>query len=252
MAIFKLENLYLPKAKNKFVNGIIEIINGFLSMLVNPKFYIGLVVLIAGIQLNFFSQTYLHNYMQEGKTLPVLSDLILDNLPYWDIDYLYDIFSIVSLMVIVIYVIHKKEYEKVPYILLLCGVFHITRGVFIVLTPFGNPPMFDGTQGPFNGFSKYELGVYPSGHTGIAYMYFILAKDKVYRYILFFSVLVIVAALFLSRGHYSIDILSGVFFAFAIKAYGDKYFARLFYDTGAGTTEDNHSRMGCKVQSTKR
>jgi hypothetical protein len=59
-------------------------------------------------------------------------------------------------------------------------------------------------------------------------MYFILAKDKTYRIILLFSVLVIIAALFLSRGHYSIDVLSGVFFAFAIKAYGDKYLLPIF------------------------
>lgn len=214
----------------KLYNLLQEIFNGLKALLKNYKFYIGIGLLIGGIQLNFLSQTYLHNYMQEGKTLPVLSDLILDNLPYWDIDYIYDIFSLVSVFVFGIYVIHKREYKKVPYFLLLCGIFHLVRGVFIVLTPFGNPPMFDGTQGMFNGFSKYELGVYPSGHTGIAYMYFILAKDKYYRAVLLFSVLMIIASLFLSRGHYSIDVLSGIFFAFAIKAYSDKYIASFMYN----------------------
>lgn len=203
-----------------------EIGSAILGIIKDKYFYFGLLVLIAGIQLNFFSQTYLHNYMVEGKTLPVLSDLILDNMPYWDIDFIYDIFSIVSLLVFIVYIVHKREYGKVPYILILCGIFHLVRGVFIILTPFGNPPMFDGTEGPFNGFSKYELGVYPSGHTGIAYMYFILARGKYYRGILLFCVLMIVLALFLARGHYSIDILSGIFFAYAIKSYGDKYIER--------------------------
>lgn len=229
MATFDVKPIHYPKSTNKLLLKLIEIFNELYKLLLNPKFYFGVMVLVAGIQLNFVSQTYLHNYMQEGKTLPVLSDLILDNLPYWDVDYLYDIFSLVSLFTFFTWVIHMREYRKVPYFLILCGTFHIVRGVFIVLTPFGNPPMFDGTQGMFNGFSKYELGVYPSGHTGIAYMYFILAKHKHYRAVLLGSVLVIVAALFLSRGHYSIDILSGVFFAFAIKAYGDKYFAKYFF-----------------------
>lgn len=229
MEIFKLK-----RTKQTIAQKYKEIISELYALLRTAKFYIGLIVLNAGIQLNFFSQTYLHDYINQGKTLPVLSDLILDNLPYWDIDYLYDIFSLVSVIVFGIYVIHKREYQKVPYFLLLCGIFHLVRGVFIVLTPFGNPPMFDGTDSLFNGFSKYELGVYPSGHTGIAYMYFILAKDKYYRAILLFSVLVIIAALFLSRGHYSIDILSGIFFAFAIKAYGDKYIFQLF------CTQKNH------------
>nr|WP_319401290.1 hypothetical protein [uncultured Carboxylicivirga sp.] len=215
---------------NKCIVKIIEILTELVNLIKNKYFYLGLVALIGGIQLNFLSQTYLHNYINEGKTLPVLSDLILDNLPYWDVDYLYDIFSLVSVFVFGIYVIHKREYKKVPYFLLLCGIFHMVRGVFIVLTPFGNPPMFDGTQGMFNGFSKYELGVYPSGHTGIAYMYFILAKDKYYRAVLLFSVLMIIASLFLSRGHYSIDILSGIFFAFAIKAYADKYIFNWIYN----------------------
>lgn len=212
----------------EILNKLREFSRDLYSLLKDKWFYVGLAALILGIQLNFYSQTYLHNYMIEGKSLPVLSDLILDNLPYWDIDYLYDIFSLLSGIIFVIYVIHKKQISKVPYFLVLCGIFHLVRGVFIVLTPFGNPPMFDGTEGLFNGFSKYELGVYPSGHTGIAYMYFILAKDKIYRSLLLICVLVIIAALFLSRGHYSIDVLSGIFFAFAIKAYGDKYIKKVF------------------------
>jgi membrane-associated phospholipid phosphatase len=215
----------MNKVKNRFLLKLQEVFSGLIDLLKNKYFYLGTITLIAGIQLNFLSQTYLHNYMNEGKMLPVLSDLILDHLPYWDIDYLYDIFSLISVTVFIIYIIHKREYKKVPYILLLCGIFHLVRGVFIILTPFGNPPMFDGTQGMFNGFSKFELGVYPSGHIGIAYMYYILAKNKTYRTILLFCVMVIVAALFLSRAHYSIDVLSGIFFAFAIKAYGDKYLA---------------------------
>lgn len=225
-----METIEPKTGKINFMAKIKEIINELISLLKNRFFYIGLLMLITGIQLNFLSQSYLQQYVNEGKTLPVLTDIILDNLPYWDIDYLYDIFSLVSIFTIAVYIIHRRKYSIIPYVLLLCGMFHITRGVFIVLTPLGNPSMFDGTQGLFNGFSKYELGVYPSGHVGIAYLYFILCKDKYYRIVLLTSVLVIIGALFLSRGHYSIDVLSGIFFAYAIKAYGDKrlkvYFVR--------------------------
>lgn len=214
--------------ENNYITKIKEIINELTSLLKNRFFYIGLAVLIAGIQLNFLSQTYLNQYVSEGKSLPTLSDIILDNLPYWDIDFLYDIFSLVSIFTITIYILHKRKYSIIPYVLLLCGIFHLTRGVFIVLTPLGNPSMFDGTQGLFNGFSKYELGVYPSGHVGIAYLYFILCSDKYYKTILLSSVVVIIGALFLSRGHYSIDVLSGIFFAYAIKAFGDNRLKHFF------------------------
>jgi hypothetical protein len=187
------------------------------------RFYAGLAVLFAGIRLNFLSQSYLHAYISHGRTIPVLSDMILDNIPLWDVDYISDLVALLSSVIFVCFVIHRGRYRDVPLYLVLCGAFHLVRGVFIVLTPFGNPPMFDGTDGPFNGFSKYELGVYPSGHTGISWMYFVLATDRTYRVILLVCLLVIVATLFLSRAHYSIDVLSGIFFAYAIKVYGEKY-----------------------------
>ncbi|MBN2411091.1 phosphatase PAP2 family protein [candidate division KSB1 bacterium] len=224
-----MENLKKPKTENQWILKFFEFIDGLIRLLKNKYFYIGLVTVICGKQLNFFSQTYLHHYLQEGKTLPVLSDLILDNLPYWDIDYLYDIFMIVAFLVFIIYIIHKNEYKKVPYILLVSGLFQLVRGIFIVLTPFGHPSLFDGTETPFNAFSKYELGVYPSGHTGMAYLYFLLTQNKYYSIVLLFCVLIIITALFLARGHYSIDVLSGLFFAYAIKAFCDRYLQKYFY-----------------------
>jgi membrane-associated phospholipid phosphatase len=180
--------------------------------------------MILGTQLNYASQTYLHNYMSEGKTLPMLSDLILDNLPLINLSFFYDFFCLASTLIIGIYVIQKKEYNQIPFILLLCGILLVIRGVFIVLTPFGNPPMFNGSDMPFNGFSKYELGVYPSGHVGTVFMYLLLARDKTYKWILLVCLIIVIISLFLSHGHYSIDILSGLFFAYAIRSFGNKYF----------------------------
>jgi hypothetical protein len=193
-------------------------------------FYIGLFVLFAGAALNVASQTYLHNYMSEGKTLPMLSDLILDNLPVINVSIIYDLFCLVIFAVVAIYIVHKKDYGRLPFILLMCGFFFIIRGIFIVLTPFGNPPEFNGSDPLFNGFARFELGVYPSGHVGNSFMLLLLVKDKVYRYILAVCLTIIILALFLSHGHYSIDILSGLFFAYAIKAFGDKYL--IVFDLG--------------------
>ena len=209
--------------QNRVALKFINVIKELLTLLKNKYFYVGLVTLILGIRLNFYSQDYLLNYIQNSSTLPVLSDLILDNIPLWDIDFIYDIFSLISLSVLFFYIIHKAEFKKVPYFLLLCGIFHLIRGAFIVLTPFGNPTGFDGTEGLFNGFSNIELGVYPSGHIGISFMYFLFVKNKTYKTILILCVIIIALALFLSRGHYTIDILSGILFAYAIKSFGDKH-----------------------------
>lgn len=199
---------------------------GLALLLKNKYFYIGAATLFIGTQLNYLSQTYLHYYTNDGRSLPMLSDIILDNIPLWDISLVYDIFAIVSQLIFVYYIIHKDEFRKVPYFLLLSGIIQIVRAVFIILTPLGNPPNFGGSDPMFNGFSMYELGVYPSGHIGIAFLYYLFTNNKTYKSLLLLCVIIITAALFLARAHYSIDVLSGIFFAYAIKAFGDKYCTR--------------------------
>jgi membrane-associated phospholipid phosphatase len=95
----------------------------------------------------------------------------------------------------------------------------------MVLTPFGNPPEFNGSDALFNGFSKYELGVYPSGHVGNSFLLLLLVNDSKYRKIMWIWLAVIITSLFLAHGHYSIDILSGIFFAYAIRAFGNRHFS---------------------------
>lgn len=206
-----------------FILKLREIVNEFSQLLKNKYFYIGAGTLFIGAQLNYAGQEFLFNFIQDGNVLPELPDLILDNIPLWDIDYISDIFSVLSLLILITFVIHKRQYKQIPYILLLSGIFQVLRGFFIVLTPIGNPPGFDGTEGLFHGFANIELGVYPSGHIGIAYLYFLFAKDRLYRSLLLITVLIITFSLFVSRGHYTIDILSGMLFAYAIKSFGDKH-----------------------------
>jgi membrane-associated phospholipid phosphatase len=105
----------------------------------------------------------------------------------------------------------------------MSGLFYVVRGVFIVLTPFGNPPMFNGSDPLFNGFSKYDLGVYPSGHVGNVFLMLLLVKDKGYKRAILICLILVMTTLFLAHGHYSIDMLSGLFFSYAIRAFGDKH-----------------------------
>jgi membrane-associated phospholipid phosphatase len=209
--------------KKKPLESIIEIFRSLLEVVKSKYFYIGLLTLGIGGALNLASQTYLHNYANGGKVLPMLSDLILDNLPVLDVSLLYDLFCIVIFATVGIYIIHRKDYNRIPFILLLCGLFFIIRGIFVVLTPFGNPPEFNGSDALFNGFSRYELGVYPSGHVGNSFLLLLLVNDSKYRRIMWIWLSVIIISLFLAHGHYSIDILSGIFFAYAIRAYGNKH-----------------------------
>jgi membrane-associated phospholipid phosphatase len=212
-----------PERKGKLISSVSEVINSFIPVLGSRYFYLGLISMILGTELNFASQTYLHNGISDGETLPMLSDLILDNLPFCNVSFFYDIFSIIPVIVVVIYIIHKKDYRNIPFFLVMIGLMEILRGIFIVLTPLGNPPMFNGSNSMFNGFSKYELGVYPSGHVGCVFLYFLLVKDKWYKWIIFFCLVIVTISLLLAHAHYSIDILSGFLFGYAIYSFGNKH-----------------------------
>jgi hypothetical protein len=65
--------------------------------------------------------------------------------------------------------------------------------------------------------------VYPSGHAGNVFLLLLLVKDKSYKWLIFVCLVVVIVALFLARGHYSIDILSGLFFSYAIRSFGEKH-----------------------------
>ncbi len=195
-------------------------------VLKNNRFYISLLFVFAGIAVNNASQAYLHDYISKGKSLPILSDMILDKLPVVDVSLIYDIFAIIPILLAITYIIHKREYRRIPFIFLMVGIFYIVRGVFIVLTPFGNPPMFNGSDELFHGFANYELGVYPSGHAGNVFLILLLVNDKVYKWLIGICLFVVIIALFMAHSHYSIDILSGLFFAYAIRSYGEKHFSK--------------------------
>jgi hypothetical protein len=196
-----------------------------IPVLKNRYFYISILALLGGIGLNNASQAYLHDYISMGKTLPILSDLILDKLPFINVSIIYDIFAIIPILLAVIYIIRKKDYNRIPFIFLMIGIFYIVRGIFIVLTPFGNPPMFNGSYPLFHGFANYELGVYPSGHAGNVFLILLLLNDIVYKWLIGICLIIVIMTLFLAHSHYSIDILSGLFFAYAIQSFGQKHFS---------------------------
>lgn len=193
------------------------------KLLKNKYLYLSIIVFLMGVSLNFLSQTYLHYYINvEKANLPVLSDLILDNIPYQNLAYFYDIFALLSVMFFIVFIIKRKQYKKIPYYLFVFGLFFSLRSIFVILTPLGNPPSFKGENHFLKGFSKYSLGTYPSGHTGGTFLQCLFAKGF-FRILIFFICLGIVVCLFFSRGHYSIDILSGVLFSYALYCFGEKH-----------------------------
>lgn len=223
-----------PKEKPRITNNISDHFHMLIPVLKSRYFYLSLLIFIAGVAVNNASQAYLHYYISKGKTLPILSDLILDKLPFINVALIYDMFGIISIVLAGVYIVHRKDYNRLPFILLMIGIFYVVRGIFIVLTPFGNPPMFNGSYPLFHGFANYELGVYPSGHAGNVFLILLLVNDRVYKWLIGICLILVIFSLFLAHSHYSIDILSGLFFAYAIRSYGLKHFP--MFELGTAVT----------------
>ena len=215
MQFIKIQKIIKNLEKNKKVKMADK---GIKDLFKNRYFYIGLGMLFFGILVNQISSSFIIRY---GGNLPVLSDLILDNIPYYNFGYIYDIFNILCLGIFIMYIVFRKQYKNFPYFLALFGILYLIRGICIVLTPFGSPvasytDLFSKVSEVFN------FGMYPSGHTGSSFLAFLLAKG-IYKWIIFVCMIGVIITLFLTKGQYSIDILSALIFAYAVYCFGKQY-----------------------------
>jgi len=178
----------------------------------DKRFYIGLFVLAFGGVLTAITS----NYVVNNFSPPVLQDLILANIYFLKVAWVYDILATLSIFALLLYLLNGKL-KQMPYFLVLIGILYTLRALFIVFTPLGNPGIDNNALfiGPIN-----LAGLYFSGHTAFAFLSFLLVKTKAFK-ITFLTILFgIIFFLLLARGHYTIDILSGLIFAYAIYAFG--------------------------------
>lgn len=187
----------------------------------NRKFKIAAVFLVFGILTNQLTSFLIEKVY--GTNLPVLGDIILDNIPYLKIAWLYDLLAIFPIVLFAIYA-YKKDFNKIPYFFLIFAISQFIRGIFIIMTPFGSPN--NNLPGIFEG-SAFRNGVYPSGHTGTSFLAFLLSKGIWKKIFLMLSISIMVTLL-LGRGHYSIDIFSAIIFSYAISCFGKRYLEKRF------------------------
>ncbi len=191
-----------------------------INLFKNNYFYYGVFVLVIGIAINQVNSWYIKTKYSE---LPLLNDILLDNLPYFNLVWVFDLLAIVSI-IFFIYYAYKKDFEKIPYFLTLFGISQLVRGVFIGFTPFGSPKLDHGILNT----GMFRAGIYPSGHTGFSFLAFLLSKG-IYRIIFLFLSMGIMITLILARGHYSVDIFSAIIFNYAIFEFGNRFLRKHYF-----------------------
>lgn len=192
------------------------ITENFKAIFKNKLFWVSFILLIIGLVSNSISSLYLKS---EYSSLPSLPDILLDNLPTYQTGWLYDSLALLSIILIIYYLFVVEKPYKIPYLVMLFAIYQILRAVFIILTPFALPTSIDATQ-ILDG-TAFDYGLYPSGHTGTAFLGFLFSRGLI-KWLLLIVTFAIIISLLLGESHYTIDILSGLIFSYAIFTFGER------------------------------
>lgn len=170
----------------------------------------------AGIMVGYTNNLY--------PNLAISTDVLFNILPFVNLSIFSDILSILGPLIFIIFVFSKKTtIKKIPYYATVIGIFYLIRSFFIYITPLANPfPLEKWGLGVFP-----VGGMFPSGHTGILFLMFLLIKEeknsRYWAFILLLFAILEGVFMILSRGHYSLDVLGAVFVVYAIHTFSKNH-----------------------------
>jgi hypothetical protein len=154
-------------------------------------------------------------YATKSSSGPV-TDIILNNIPVFDVDNIFVFGPVVFWIIIAIYLFLNPQ--KAPFTVKGIATFNIIRSLFLIMThigPFPTHIMINGT-GILGVFTSGN-DLFFSGHTGLPFLMALVFWDKKYLRLLcliaslFFGAVVLMAHL-----HYTIDVFAAFFITYTI------------------------------------
>lgn len=192
------------------------------------SFLVGLLVIFGSLMLNGLASTY-----NDTTIYAPVGDLILDELPTYNLEFLFTWGFYLIIASIVCYPLFFKP-EIVPFVLKTFGILLVVRSAFIVLTHFGPPEGFfysDEIMG--NGFIestaifRFRNDLFFSGHTSATFLAFLLFRGSLFRWLMLVGSFLMGATVLLMHVHYSIDVFAAFFIAYGVYAFSDAVFNNL-------------------------
>lgn len=173
---------------------------------------LGLLLMAISLFVNYFASTWASQNISQPVT-----DLILSNLPYLNLDKFIVFLALLLLLIMVTYAIRHPK--KIPFILKSAAMFIIIRAVFINLTHIG--PFSPNLAASFNPILSFGLGnngdFFFSGHTGLPFLAALAFwKNKLMRNIFILGSIALGLCVLLGHFHYSIDVFGAFFITYAI------------------------------------
>jgi hypothetical protein len=178
----------------------------------------GFALLGVAYVVEHFANIYAFDYYSRPTTNHV-GDLVLDNIPAVDLNFLIIEAALVAIVLGIFFVLSKPRY--VLFTLKAVSIFIIIRSFFISLTHVGiYPEHIAPGLGFFDAiylYLNFQTGLFFSGHTGLPFlMALIFWQNRRARYIFLALALVDGIAVLLAHVHYSIDVFAAPFMAYGI------------------------------------
>ena len=184
-----------------------------LSSLVVALFLLGVAYVV-----EHFANVYAFAYA-ERPTSNYVGDLILDNIPAVDLNFIIIEVALIAIILGTLFVFSKPRY--ILFTLKAIALFIIVRALFISLTHVGiHPENIAPGLGFFDAiylYLNFQTGLFFSGHTGLPFLMALIFWNRFSTRIVFLLLSFIFGvAVLLAHVHYSIDVLAAPFMAYGI------------------------------------
>jgi hypothetical protein len=171
--------------------------------------FLSLIFLLASLLANYAGNLY-----ASLSASNYVSDLILDNLPVVNIDFMF--FEGFGIFILFIVYFLIKEPQKIPFTIKSIAVFILIRSISISLTHLAVPPDHSPLDNIFRGIT-FENDLFFSSHTGLPFLMALnFWENKRVRLIFILISLIFGASVLLGHIHYSIDVFAAFFITYGI------------------------------------
>jgi len=186
----------------------------------------GFIFLFVALVLNYAAGIY----ATERASNPV-TDIILSNIPTFDVDGLFVYGTVVFWGFIIFLCV--AEPQRTPFIVKSTALFVCIRSLFISLTHIGPFPTQITVDSNILAAFSFGGDLFFSGHVGLPFlMALAFWKDTLLRNIFVYAALFFGVVVLLAHLHYSIDVLSAFFITYTIYCIAEVIFKkdRQFFD----------------------
>lgn len=180
------------------------------------SFYTGILLLTIGYIVDYLAAIY-----KDSQTYISVGDLLLDNIPTFNLEYIFTWGMMGLTLLIFIYPLFFRP-EIAPFTIKCYAMLLYVRSFCILLTDVGPPRGFY--------FDTFKMGqnvlddmtfrndLFFSGHTAFPFLAFLLFRDHWIRWVFLVGSIIQGTTVLLMHIHYSIDVVAAFFFAYGTYA----------------------------------